>query len=77
MMLKAVKFFNEYDPKRTAQLDMRAKAQRLMALYEDGERRLRANRERDLRHYRDVFRAYMDGGNFAVTPETQRSLRLE
>lgn len=76
MMLKAVKFFDGYDPKRAIELDVRKKAQRLMDLYEDGERRLKENRERDLERYKREFRDFMVGNDFAVTPITQRSLLL-
>jgi len=76
MMLKAVKFFAEYDPKRQPVLGIRDKVQRLMDLYEDGEQRLRENRERDLDRYRLEFDRFMAEGGFAVTSETQRSLLL-
>jgi hypothetical protein len=76
MMLRAVKFFAEYDPERQTALGIRDKVQKLMNLYEDGERRLKENRERDLDRYRLEFDRFMAGGDFAVTPETQRSLRL-
>jgi hypothetical protein len=76
MMLRAVKFFAEYDPQRQPALSIRDKVQKLMDLYEDGERRLRENRERDLDRYRLEFDSFMAGRDFAVTPETQRSLRL-
>ena len=75
MMLRAVKFFNEYDPKKVKPLDIKQKAQRLMDLYEDGERRLKANREKDLARYRHEFGIFMAGKDFSVTPATQRSLQ--
>ncbi|MBI4679414.1 MAG: hypothetical protein HY748_17705 [Elusimicrobia bacterium] len=77
MMLRAVKFFAEFDPTKVKTLDIKSKAQRLMELYEDGERRLKENRERDLQHYRHEFRDFLAGKNFRVTPETQRSLILQ
>ena len=77
MMLKAVKFFNEFDPASVTQLTIRDKVKRLMALYEDGERRLKENRERDLDHYRQEFAAFMTEKDFVVTPETQKALNLQ
>lgn len=77
MMLRAVKFFNEYDPKKIGALDIKAKVQKLMDLYEDGERRLKLNRESDLNRYRQEFSTFMASGDFVVTPETQRSLMLQ
>jgi hypothetical protein len=76
MMLKAVKFFAEYSPERQPTLGIRDKVKKLMNLYEDGERRLKENREHDLDRYRLEFSRFMAGGDFAVTLETQRSLRL-
>ena len=46
MMLKAKSFFAAYDPRAVPTLTIKQKVQRLMDLYEDGERRLRANRAR-------------------------------
>jgi hypothetical protein len=45
-------------------------------LYEDGEKRLKENRERDLDRYRQVFHNFMADSDFQVTPETQKDLRL-
>jgi hypothetical protein len=77
MMLRAAKFFKEFDPKKVVSTDIRAKVQRLMDLYEDGERRLKANRERDLGRYQERFHQFMALKGFVVTADTQRSLRLE
>jgi hypothetical protein len=77
MMLRAVRFFGEFDAEKAQALSIRDKVQRLMALYEDGERRLKENRERDLERYRLEFAAFMANKDFAVTPETQRSLLLQ
>lgn len=76
MMLKAGRFFAEYDGKKITPLGIKDKVRRLMDLYEDGERRLRENRDRDLERYQQEFRAFMEGVVPAVTPETQRSLSL-
>jgi hypothetical protein len=76
MMLKAVKFFSECDPDNLNPLSIKEKVQRLMNLYEDGEKRLKANREKDLGRYREKFSLFLQGTNFSVTPETQRSLHL-
>lgn len=77
LMLKANRFFSEYDPTVVAKQDIREKVTRLMNLYEDGERRLRENRERDLDRFRRTFAEFQQESDFLVTPETQRSLRLE
>ena len=77
MMLKAVKFFNEFDPKETKLTTIKDKVKRLMDLYEDGERRLKENRESDLADYRRKFEAFMADKDFIVTPETQESLNLQ
>jgi hypothetical protein len=77
MMLKAVKFFNEFDPANAKPKTIKVKVRRLMELYEDGERRLKENRERDLADYRRQFNAFMAGKDFVVTPETQESLNLQ
>ncbi len=76
MMLRAVNFFNDFDPTRVKPLDIKQKVQRLMDLYEDGERRLKANREKGLARYRKEFRIFMAGKDFSVTPATQGSLNL-
>lgn len=74
MMLKAVKFFDEFDPTTVKLLGIRDKVRRLMDLYEDGERRLKENRRRDLDRYKQEFRDFMADKDFVVSPETQRSL---
>lgn len=77
MMLNAVKFFNEFDPKATRPRTIKSKVERLMALYEDGERRLKENRERDLKISRRQYTAFMLDKNIAVTSETQEPLNLQ
>lgn len=77
MMLKAVKFFNEFDPASTKRTTMREKVSRLMDLYEDGERRLKENREADLADYRRQFAAFLSDKDFVVTPKTQEPLNLQ
>ena len=76
MMLRAVKFFKEFDPKKVKPIDIKQKVQRLMDLYQDGERRLKANREKDLAHYTHEFGIFMASKDFSVTAATQRSLNL-
>jgi len=77
MMLRAVKFFNEYDPNKIIKLDIRGKVQKLMNLYEDGEKRLRKNRERVLEKYKKKFSKFMTSKDFIITAETQRSINLQ
>ena len=77
MMLRAVRFFQEYDPDRPAKLDIQDKVRTLMELYEDGEKRLRQNRERDFGDFQKDFERFMKDGTFAVTPDTQGALRLQ
>jgi len=77
MMLKAVRFFADFDTIKVETGNIKEKLQRLMKLYEDGERRLKENRERDLEHYRQEFRSFVASSDFTVSAETQRSLNLE
>jgi hypothetical protein len=77
MMLKAVKFFAEYQPHKKPCLTTKQKLSRLIALYEDGERRLVENRARDLNHYKRLFDQFMSNDDFAVTSETQQTLLLQ
>ena len=78
LMLKAVKFFNEFDPTAVKPTTtIKDKVRRLMDLYEDGERRLKENREKDLDDYRRHFEAFMIDNEIIVTPETQESLNLQ
>lgn len=77
MMLKAVRFFVEYDSARQPTLTIKDKVQRLMDLYEDGEARLRANRERDFSRFKQAYDIFMSAGYSSVTPETQTGLCLE
>lgn len=77
MMLKARRFFSEYDRRSVNQADIQAKLSKLMDLYEDGERRLKANRKRLLEQYRQEYKAFMSGADFTVNAQTQRSLHLE
>ena len=77
MMLKAVRFFADFDTVTPSTTSIKDKLKRLMALYEDGERRLKQNRERDLDRYKQQFSTFMATADFGVTGETQRSLNLE
>jgi hypothetical protein len=77
MMLKAVKFFNEYNTKSRKATPIRYKVKLLMDLYVDGERRLRENRNSDLATYRRQFEVFMAVKDFIVTPETQKALNLQ
>lgn len=76
MMLKAVRFFDEYYGKKITPLGIKDKVRRLMDLYEDGEKRLRENRDRDLARYQQDFRVFMEDVAPVVTSKTQRSLNL-
>lgn len=78
IMLKSGQFFKSFDPEKKAEpKTTRHKVETLLRLMEDGERRLRINRERDLTKYQQNVREYLSGGHFAVTPETQKGLRLQ
>lgn len=77
MMLKAVKFFNEYDPNRVTKLDIIGKVQKLMDMYEDAERRLKRDRERGLESDRKKFHKFMASKDFIVTAETQKGINLQ
>jgi hypothetical protein len=77
MMLKAKHFFANYstaEPPKARTLSEKVKG--LMALLEDGEIRLRKNRDTKLQHFRTSVAAYLAGGIQPVTPETQQGLDL-
>ena len=76
MMLKARAFFTAYDPDAVPRHTMAQKLNTLFDLYEDGERRLRINRDRDLRKYRAAVDRFLDNGDWTVTPATQGSLSV-
>lgn len=76
MMLRAVNFFNDFESVTLEPISFKDKVMRLMKLYEDGERRLKENRERDLIKYTKGFESFMEAGDFTVTPETQKTLNL-
>lgn len=77
LMLKAKAFFAAFTPASTPAHDMKEKAETLMALYEDSEKRLRKNRRLDLKKYRQQFKSFLSNIDSGVTPETQRSLLLQ
>jgi hypothetical protein len=78
IMLRARAFFSGYDQAKKSKVQpFGDKVSRLMDLLEDGERRLKANRERSLELFRARFAAYLESGDFTVTPETQEGLHLE
>ena len=76
MMLRARAFFDAYDPTMVQTRTISEKVSDLFALYEDGERRLRVNRDRGLAMYRDAVAKFLDSDNWPVTPTTQESLSL-
>ena len=76
MMLRAKAFFDAYDPSMVQTRTISEKVSDLFALYEDGERRLRVNRDRDLAMYRDAVAKFLDSDNWVVTSTTQESLSL-
>ena len=78
IMLKSNNFFeamreNIQPVKRTIQY----KVKKLMALLEDGERRLVENRKRDLKIFRERFKEYVLNDRHIVTPESQKPLNLQ
>ncbi len=77
MMLKAVSFFKDYEHGKHAELDIKGKLTELMELYKDGEKRLKMNREQDFKRYVEMFNTFTAGGEFTVTPNTQKSLLLK
>jgi hypothetical protein len=78
IMLKAQRFFSNYNPQSSEpKRSIRDKVNSLMALLEDGERRLKNNRERTLNKYRQKVLSYLEGEELIVTPETQGRLRLQ
>jgi hypothetical protein len=77
IMLKAVRFFEDYERYAPPKASLKDKLDKLMALYEDGERRLRLNRERDLHDFRGRVAAFLKSDDWSVTAETQRALLLK
>lgn len=76
MMLRAKAFFDAYDSTKAQTRTISEKVSDLFALYEDGKRRLRVNRDRDLAMYRDAVAKFLDSDDRIVTPTTQESLSL-
>ena len=76
MMLKAKVFFSAYDPAVVPQKKMREKVEALFALYEDGERRLRINRDRDLKKYRSAVDRFLGSNDWDVTAATREGLSV-
>ena len=77
MMLKAKAFFDEYDPAVVQHKTMAEKVKTLFALYKDGERRLRINRERDLKKYRNAVDKFLGSKDWTVTTATQENLSVQ
>jgi hypothetical protein len=79
MMLKGANFFREIEPGVFQPQKSLAFAERidlLLNMLEDGEMRLRKNRERDLASYRNRVSQYRSACVGKVTPETQHGLNL-
>lgn len=80
LMLKASQFFQAITNGRQPPegQTMMQKVSALFAQYEDGERRLRENRERDLRVLRGQFSTFKEGKTpFSVDPEQQIKLGIQ
>lgn len=77
MMLKAKAFFGAYDPAVVQRKKIPEKVETLFALYKDGERRLRINRDRDLKKYRNAVKKFLDSDDWTVTTETQERLSVQ
>jgi uncharacterized protein YutD len=76
LMLKASRFFSEYQAQAKNNKSIQQKVQRLMELYEDGEQRLRINRDQDLQKYRKEYESFLNDETFIVTSDTQKGLNL-
>lgn len=77
LMLKESKFSADYATYRPKKLGTAEKVKRLMAMYEDSEKRLIENREADRNEFRDRFEKYLNNEDFSVTPDTQATLGLQ
>lgn len=80
IMLKAKTFFASVEAHKfpPSDLSIAQKLDALFALYEDGERRLRENRERDLNRFRDKIREFRkDARAFYVDPTKQALLGIQ
>ena len=76
MMLQASKFYAEYESASPARASIKQKLEKLMALYEDGHRRLMENRRRTLNEFRQKFKSFMAEDESFVTTEAQQALNL-
>ncbi len=77
IMLKAASFFRYYDPDAPMlRKSAKEKVSALMELLEDGERRLKINREQKLLLYRQWFEDYVQAEAAKVTAATQSGLIL-
>ena len=77
MMLRAARFFGEFDDVTPKTASIKDKLERLMALYEDGERRLKENRKKLLDRYRQQYKSFMADSEVGVTSESQEALNLQ
>ena len=77
MMLKAKAFFDAYNPSTVPARTLSQKVSCLLSLYKEGEKRLRDNRDRDLKKYRNAVAEFLDSDNWVVTSATQESLFLQ
>lgn len=76
MMLHAAKFYADFDADARKRLTIKQKLEKLVALYKDGDRRLRENRRRSLKQITDSFDVFMKTDGLSVTSETQKGLNL-
>ncbi len=77
MMLKSKNFFQHYDSHSVPTRTLSEKLGDLFAHYQDGQQRLKENRERDLAKYRDALAEFLKSANQDVTPDTQKGLGLQ
>lgn len=78
IMMKADAFFAAVSGAGApAKLTIPERVDRLMEMYEDGERRLAANRRRTLQEFHRRVETFKQLRDYAVTKETQASLNLQ
>lgn len=77
IMLKSEAFFGGFEPKGAVSRTFPEKADYLMAMLEDGDRRLIANREQKRGELRGMIEQYKCRENFAISADDQAEFNLK
>lgn len=76
IMLKAENFYAEYDSFTPPSCALPEKAERLMRILVDGDKRLFVNRRQKMLTLRKALEEYRTNNNFLVSPKTQENLKF-